>query len=175
MNLLVSLRKEDLSFKELQDMVGREIASKTSWLLWDQLAQFPSERELFRQNKAAVVLLQIEGKNRNPVGHFILLLDKGNHLEHFDSYGLTMEEELSITHEQHLSRIFKEYRKPIVNNTKKLQTLKEDVNTCGRWVVARLMLQQLSLEEFLSFIKTNFHIHTDDLVVAMTMLLQIKH
>lgn len=173
MNIIKSYGKENLSFKELQDMVGPTFSKSTRWMTWDQLAEIPSTRELFGNGKAVVVLLQIEGRHKRPVGHFILLLQFPGHIEHFDSYGLTIEQELSITHEKHLTRIFKDYRNPVVNNAKRLQTLAEDVNTCGRWIVARLMLQTLTLDAFLTLIHY-FKINPDDLVTAMTFLLQLK-
>ena len=173
MNLISGLRAEDFTFKELQDMVGSEITKSTRWMTWDQLASLPSVRELFTL-PCVVILLQIEGKYRKAAGHFILLIDFQDHIEHFDSYGYTMEQELSITKEKHLTRIFQSYRQPVINNTKKLQTLAEDVNTCGRWVVTRLMLKSLKLDAFLSLINY-FKINHDDLVTAMTLLLQFKH
>lgn len=169
---LQGLRKQDLSFKELQDMVGPEFTRNTLWITWDELAKYSSVSSLM-QKKAVVVLLEIERPYTNNVGHFILLLQYPDHIEHFDSYGLTMEEELAATQEKHLTRIFQDYRQPVINNTKRLQTLRQDINTCGRWVVGRLMLQEMKLDQFLKFIDY-FKLNHDDLITAMTMLLQLK-
>jgi hypothetical protein len=167
-----SLEKEDLSFEDLKRMMGPKWDAETRFLNWDELANYKLMSELMTK-PAVIILLHIEGPHAPSVGHFILLLDFNDHLEHFDSYGLTMEEELAITHEQHLTRIFKTYRKPVINNTKKLQTFRKDINTCGRWIVTRRMLSHLTLDKFLKFI-SNFHLNPDDLVTAMTTLLQFK-
>ncbi len=170
--IIQSVKGNALSFPQLKSLVGPRQAARCKWLLYDQLAPFRSIEELMDLG-ACVILLQIESASRSPVGHFILLLDHGTHYEHFDSYGLTMDEELKITQEKHLTRIFGLGRKPIVDNSKKLQTFRQDVNTCGRWVVARLLLRQLELKEFLKLVE-HFHVLYDDLVSIMTMLLQFK-
>jgi len=172
-SIITKIKDNALTFEQLQSLVGPNQARNCRWILYDDLQKFNSLDELMSLG-AVCVLLQIETPNKPKVGHFILLLDHGNHLEHFDSYGLTMDQELAITHEQHLTRLFSKYRKPIHDNTVKLQSLREDVNTCGRWVVARLLLRHLTLDEFTKLIK-HFHVLYDDLVAIMTMLLQFKN
>lgn len=172
MEYLQTIERNALTIDQLKLMVGPENASRCRWLTWDELAKFESAEKLMSLG-AVVVLLQIENRNAPSVGHFILLLDHETHMEHFDSYGLTMEEELSITNEHHLTRIFDRYRKRLVNNTMKLQTQRHDINTCGRWVVARLLLRNLALEPFIKLIK-HFGMKTDEIVALMTMLLNLR-
>lgn len=172
MDKLQNIEKNALSLEQLQKLVGSKIRNACRWLTWDELSKFDTAEDLMSLG-AVVVLLQIETRHAPPVGHFILLLDHGDHIEHFDSYGLTMEQELNITQEHHLTRIFDRYRKRFINNTIKLQTLRQDMNTCGRWVVARLMLKELRLDDFLKMIK-HFGKHTDDTVALMTMLLNYR-
>lgn len=171
--IIQSVKSNALTFPQLKSLVGPRQASQCRWLMYDQLQEFNSIEQLMELG-AVVILLQIESSSRNSVGHFILLLDHKTHYEHFDSYGLNMDEELRITQEKHLTRIFKMGRKPLIDNTKKLQTFREDVNTCGRWVVARLLLRHLELDEFLKLIQ-HFKVLYDDLVSIMTMLLQFKN
>src|SRR5688572_16883500 len=142
------LKDNALSFSQLQSLVGPKQASACKWLVYDELQKYKTIEQVL-DTGAAVILLQIEARNAPKVGHFIVLLDHGNHIEHFDSYGLTIDEEVAITQEHHLTNLFKMSRRPIKENTKKLQTLRQDVNTCGRWVVARLLLKQMELDQFL--------------------------
>lgn len=172
MQYIKNLEKSTLSTEQLKLLVGPQNAARCRWLVWDDLSKFSTAEELMSLG-AVVILLQIESRNAPRVGHFILLLNHGEYLEHFDSYGLTMEEELSVIHEHHLTRIFDKYRKRIINNTAKLQTLRQDINTCGRWVVARLLLRDKDLDSFLSIVKS-FGIRTDETVSLMTMLLGYK-
>lgn len=171
--IIDQIKTNALSFPQLKDLVGSDQAKNVKWLLYDELYKFDNLNQLM-QLGAAVILLQIETPNKPKVGHFIVLLDHKTHYEHFDSYGLTMDQELKITQERHLTRLFKNTRKPIKDNLKRLQTLREDINTCGRWVVARLMLRNLELDPFLKLIEY-FHVNYDDLVSIMTMLLQFKN
>lgn len=171
--IIQQIKDNSLSFDQLKALTGPNQASKCKWILYDQLKQFKDINDLMSLG-AVVILLQIETPKASKVGHFIVLLDHGSHYEHFDSYGLSMDQELKITQEHHLTNIFKSVRKPIVDNTKRLQTLREDVNTCGRWVVARLLLRHLELDKFLKLI-SYFKVNSDDLVSIMTMLLQFKN
>lgn len=171
-NILDRLKNDALSITQLQLLVGPNNTADCRWLVWDDLAKFKNVYQLMEKG-AVVILLQIETRNAPKVGHFICLIDHGHSIEHFDSYGLTMEEELALTHEAHLTRIFNQYPKPVVNNTKRLQLIREDINNCGRWVVARLLLREMSLDMFLKLV-THFHIHYDDTVSLMTMLLSLK-
>lgn len=170
--ILAQLEHNALSFLQLQHLVGPENTKHARWILYDQLSKYKTFDELMALG-AVCILLEIEKRNAPKVGHFILLLDHKTHLEHFDSYGLTMDEELKITQEKHLTRLFTTCRKKIVDNTVRLQQFREDINTCGRWVVARLLLRELELDEFISLIKY-FVRPSDDLVAAMTLLLQYK-
>lgn len=172
MDLIKKLKAEDLSFEQLKAMMGVKFNQDTLFMNWDELAKFQRVEDLMKK-PALIILLHIETRDAPKAGHFILILDFKDHLEHFDSYGLTQEEELSITHEKHLTRIFSDYTKPIINNTKRLQTFRHDVNTCGRWIVARRMLAQFTLDNFLSIVKY-FSVNSDDLVVALTLLLELK-
>lgn len=173
-NYIISeLKGNALNFDQLRYLVGPIESQKVRWITYDELAKYKNLDQLMELG-VCVILLQIEAPQKPKVGHFIVLLDHGKHFEHFDSYGLTMDQELSITQEHHLTNIFKRSRKPIIDNTKRLQTLREDVNTCGRWVVARLLLRHYELDVFLKLIE-HFHVLYDDLVAIMTMLLQFKN
>ena len=172
-SIIQKIKDNALSFGQLQDLVGPDQTKRCSWLEYDDLKEYKRIDDLMHLG-AAVILLQIEAPRAPKVGHFIVLLDHGSHYEHFDSYGLTMDEELNITQEHHLTNIFKTAHKPIIDNHKRLQTFREDVNTCGRWVVARLLLRTLELDAFLKLI-TYFKVNFDDLVSIMTMLLQFKN
>ena len=171
-DIVLKLTENALSFDQLKDLVGPTQAAHCRWIVYDQLQGFRNLDEVMKF-KACVILLQIEKPGATKVGHFIVLLDHGSHYEHFDSYGLTMDEERGITNEHHLTNIFRDSRKPIVDNTKRLQALREDINTCGRWVITRLLLRDLELAPFLKLIEY-FHTNYDNLVAIMTMLLQFK-
>lgn len=167
------IKDNALSIPQLQALVGPNQTRQCRWIIYDDLQKFRTLEEVLSLG-AVVILLQIEAPRAPKVGHFILMLDHGNHYEHFDSYGLNIDQETAITQEHHLTNLFKLSRKRIKENGQKLQTIREDVNTCGRWVAARLLLREMELDQFLSLVKY-FKVNTDDLVAIMTMLLQFKN
>lgn len=170
--MIQKLKSNALNFDQLRNLAGPEASEKCRWIEYDDILKYKSLYDLMNLG-ACVILLEIESRIASPVGHFIILLDHGSHYEHFDSYGLTMDEERAFTQEHHLTNIFKNSRKPIVDNTRKLQAFREDINTCGRWVVTRLLLRDMELQPFLRLLDY-FHINYDNLVAIMTLLLQFK-
>jgi hypothetical protein len=121
-----------------------------NYFMYDNLAD-KTLADLFDGADCAIILLDIHnGRDIAPVGHFIAVINQGSHIEHFDSYGLNVDEELSFTHDQpHLSRILNRSR--VITNGRKFQRFREDVNTCGRWCVVRCNewnLRKLTLVQF---------------------------
>lgn len=171
--LFKKIKDNALSIPQVQSLVGVNQAKQCRWIVYDDLQKFQTLEQVLSLG-AVVILLQIEAPRAPKVGHFILMLDHGNHYEHFDSYGLNIDEELAITKEHHLTNLFRRSRKPIKENGKKLQTIREDINTCGRWVAARLLLRDTELDQFLKIIDY-FNLNPDDMVAAMTILLQFKN
>lgn len=171
-DVLQKIKKNALSFTQLHQLVGTENTQRCRWIVYDDLRKYSSLEQLMSLG-AVVILLMIEKPNAPKVGHFILLLDHKSHYEHFDSYGLTMDQEISLTQEHHLTKLFSNSRKKIVDNRIRLQQIREDINTCGRWVVTRYLLKDLELDDFIRLIKF-FVRPSDDLVAAMTLLLQFK-
>jgi len=171
--MIHTLQSLPLNFDQLKNMVGKENSKRVNWMIYDELQKYHTLEDVLKTG-AAVILLQIENRKAPSVGHFVVLLDHGNHVEHFDSYGLTIDQENAITHERHLTSLFKQTKKPIVENTKRLQRFREDVQTCGRWVVARLLLRQLELKEFIRILQS-IATPNDEMVTLMTMLLPLKN
>ena len=127
--------------------------------------------DVFENKNSIIVLLQIEGPNAPSVGHWIAILRRGaDEYEHFDSYGLNLDEELHITHEKpYLTALLTSKGVKVSYNKYKLQLRKDDMNTCGRWCVARVRLHDLTLEKFAeSFMKTKPYDHS---VALATMFL----
>jgi len=174
MEIIESIIAKPLSFDDLKLMLANK-ASSTMLLNYDLLAKVESMKQLFVDGiDSLIILLDIEGPNAPKVGHFIAILDHGDHYEHFDPYGISLDEELAITHDQPwLSRLLTGHNNPrLEENTIKFQAKREDVNTCGRWCVARVHSKFLELPRFQEFIKAGHNI-PDVVVVLMTMFLPI--
>ena len=101
-------------------------------------------------------------ETRQNFGHWVCVfkVDK-NTIEHFDSYGLKPDEELKFVPENfrkvnyldypHLTALLYFSKYDVIYNECQLQKYLEDVNTCGRWVTARLAYRMIPQEEFAKF------------------------
>lgn len=170
MNVIQKIEEEPLSFSDLKRMLG-DRQRDTKLIDYNDLQGVGSLEEVFDGDKAIIVLLEIEAHNAPKVGHWIALLDQGDHFEHFDPYGLTADEEIAITHEEPwLSRLLAQADKRVTDSGTRFQAIREHVNTCGRWCVARVRLQDLSLQDFKKVID-QAHTVPDVTIALMTMFL----
>src|SRR6478736_9322907 len=128
--MIKKLESTDLTFNQLKELLGPKQAKQTRFMVYDQLAHFNNFDQLFKGFSAIVILLEQESQNNPKSGHFICLLEHGTHIEHFDSYGLTVDEEMKITKERHMTQLFNKDKRPMEENTKQLQRFKNDINTC---------------------------------------------
>lgn len=159
-----------LSAEDLRGMLGAK-AQTVRVMLYDDLVSFRSLDELLTGFDAAIILLQIQTPNSPPVGHWIAMLDMETYVEHFDSYGIGIDEELAVTHEKaYLRDMMEETRRPLVQTKARLQARREDVNTCGRWCVARVLMHSADTDDFSRFFKS-FGNQPDAMVSIATMFL----
>jgi hypothetical protein len=117
---------------------------------YPDLVHYSNINELLPENRDYRIIF-IETTNPN-TGHWVLLMKNGNTFYFFDSYGLRADKEFEFLtpymrkklHEQIplLTELFrtKKNNQKIVNNMKDFQSKDENVNTCGRWVAARLIV-----------------------------------
>lgn len=155
---------KSLSDKDILKMLSDK-GVKANLIMYEDLANMTYDNLMSKS--PLIILLNIVGDGAPKVGHWICLLEKDHYLEHFDSYGLSPDQELHITHEHpHLSRIY-QGRKVEVNKTR-LQQMKDHVNTCGRHVVSRILMQHKPLKEYVKWL-TSMHQNPDMAVTLITM------
>ena len=103
-------------------------------------------------------------------GHWTLLIRDDNNFEYFDSYGTSpknildyiptfMNKRLGNNYNEDIGMMIKSIKKTdkFIYNKIKFQKKQEGINTCGRWVIARLSLflsDDLDLKDFTKLIKT---------------------
>jgi len=152
MNEIQNEQEEPLSFDDLKSILGPD-QKICQFIYYDDLVNYNIDK-LFAK-PTCIILMDIHNGNKvESVGHFIALLKYKEYIEHFDPYGLNIEEELAITHEKDLlKQLLNNSGFTIRTNTTQLQQLKNDVQTCGRWCVARVRLHELNLRSFINFFK----------------------
>ena len=96
--------------------------------------------DAFKGAEALVVRIPKKG---SPVGHFIVLLARSNHIEYFSSLGGSVDSELTKLGEPH--GIMKQILgNDFIYNSKPLQSGKYNINDCAMWVIARCYLRHLN-------------------------------
>ena len=144
---------------------------RINYIMYDDLARM-SLKDVFEGSPCAIILLDIHnGRETAPVGHWIALLEYNDYVEHFDSYGLTIDEERAYTHDgPYLTKVLKGVR--VRESKYRFQEMREDVNTCGRWCVVRCNEYfrsngRKNLSDFYRFIE-KWGINGDALVTLLT-------
>jgi len=141
-------------------------------LRYPELAKMTDPSQLFKGKPGAALLFLTEGPSD---GHWIAVLDRPDHYEVFDSFGTTIDgdrkwldrgtlEEFNETAPL-LSQLLFGKGKPVIHNTHKLQT--DTVDTCGRYVAARIMHAATPLPEFIRELKAGGRT-PDENVILMT-------
>jgi len=119
-------------------------------------------------NRMDFVFLLTESEENS--GHWTLIIRDDNTFEYFDSYGTSQNnildyipsfknKQLGNNYSEDLGKMINSIKpsdKFIYNKTK-FQKEQEGINTCGRWVIARLSLilsDDLNLKDFTKLMKT---------------------
>lgn len=129
---------------------SRYFATQFPILKYAELASVSSLDELIPGDKGAVIILTESRRNE---GHWCCLLKYDDKYEWTDSYGgasgkpdgelsfIGKAMKIMLGEDNHyLSKLLKESGKKVIYNKEKFQSLSDGVNTCGKWVIARLLM-----------------------------------
>jgi hypothetical protein len=140
--VLNNIRAYALSDDDIRKILGKDI----SIVIYDQLKHTKNIDDIFDKKGRCILLYQ----NQSPTsGHWVCLLKKKDHIEYFDSYGEKMDDMLkeipkdlkirTNAENPYLTRLLKSSGLPVVYNKYQYQRDGGDVNSCGRWCIARLL------------------------------------
>ena len=173
--------------KEIQSLITQPISdSQLSYavkgdvniILYTDLATVQDIKELFQKTNNVVILLPVDAIND---GHYITLLHypDRNHLVVFDSYGLTVQMDISkakwlrrldLRIQQRLPDLLKMFQSQggtIDVNDIEFQNNHYDVATCGKFSVARILYRHIvSNKDFHAFLKYK-NLSPDEIVSLM--------
>jgi len=173
-SIIVDAEKYPLS---AEDML-RIADGKTNILVYEDLENVNNIDSILAPYDASIILYQ----TAENFGHWITLLKTGeNSLEFYDSYGLSVDQELNTDNEfhkrvhegkivPHLTHLIQQSGYKVKSNKVRLQANLEDVNSCGRYAALRVRLRNFSMEKFNGLLKNNKHYSPDFWVSAMTLL-----
>jgi len=150
-----------LSDDDMEHYIG---GSKAKILKYSELANYNNLADLLPENRDYRIILTESKRN---CGHWCCIVRDGKTITWFDSYGVKPDGELRFIPtevrrmlgetEHQLTRLFKtaDPGEQIIYNKKKFQSLDDSVDTCGRWTIAFIAMNQLgyTLEDFIDKIE----------------------
>lgn len=158
----------------LTDADIEAILGKTVIMTYPELQDMEDIEEIFDADGRSVLLFLTEN---NQTGHWTALIRNSDTIEYFDPYGsapdadrkwLSKEKLRELDEEKpHLTRLLRNSHLKVYFNTYDFQEDKQNVNTCGRWVVARLLYRKKTLRQFYNIVM-NSGLKPDDFVSALT-------
>jgi hypothetical protein len=158
----------------LSDTDIQSILGPVPIITYPDLERYDTIDDLFDRKGRAILFFPNAAEN---VGHWTCLLRRPNMIEFFDPYGEKPEDQkdgLSKTRLQQLdldqpllTQLMRASKKPVYYNSHAFQSSKQDVATCGRHCVARLLYQPYSIDKYASIIRKS-GLKPDDFVVGLT-------
>jgi len=146
----------------------------TRIITYPELDDLPSWEDAFDDDGRCVLLFLTED---NSTGHWVGLIRNAKTIEYFDPYGeapegnkkwLTKEKLQQLDQDRpYLTRLLRASGMKVYYNKHDFQQDKANVNTCGRWVVSRLLLRKKTLQQFYDTIRKS-KMDPDDFVSALT-------
>jgi hypothetical protein len=127
-------------------------------IYYSELNKYDDINTLFKESDNIIILYRTEGN----YGHWVALLNYGDYIEFFDSYGMQPDYELQYAQESmrstkgqdepHLTYLLNNaknrYKKKIVYNSVRLQQFHQYINTCGRHVALRIKFRHIELNDY---------------------------
>lgn len=165
------LMKKSLTNFEILKLIG----NRANLVPYPTIKKYKSLDSLLGVNKACIILYETQKR----YGHWccIFQLPCGM-IEFFDPYGLMPDKELAFINKEYkntsnqnypyLTKLMIDSPYKLSYNQHKFQKMKPGVNSCGRWVVSRLLFRFLQLNEFKKLFFKNKNYSPDVYVTALT-------
>lgn len=156
--------------------ISKYLGNDTKIIKYSELINYNSIEELLPKDLDYVVILIESSYNE---GHWVCVARINNTIEFFDPYNVYPDEELKWVvkslrkelgvDEPLLSDLFDKTIKEVFYNEVKFQSYKNEINTCGRHVINRLikLKEGMDLNEYQDWmkkIKDRYNISYDEIV-----------
>lgn len=176
---------EMISDSDLVRYLGNDVNNKV--VKYADLSNYKTINELLpKLNDYRIILIESQENS----GHWVCLLkykiDDKPIIEYFNSYGMKMGTDLNFI-SAIMNRLLGQGKNDLDNlldtakddveiiyNKKRFQSNNQKVNTCGRWVLLRIIMFKhygMNLYEFIKFIdelKQKYNMETDIVVASLT-------
>lgn len=159
-----------LSDEDLHKICGDDVKI----IKYPDIIQYNTIDELLQPYNKVIILYEFAPN----YGHWVSLMKhKNNVIEHWDSYGLKVDDEMKFIKKMttkkkyitpHLTKLLYESPYEILFNEFKLQSENPKIATCGRWGAFRLVMMKYSLEEFAYIFLNNKFFKPDEYITILT-------
>jgi hypothetical protein len=139
--LISKLTSSPFSDQDIRSFVSCKV------IPYEELSRYDTIDEVLSRDKCAIILYQI----REDFGHWVAINKIHDNIEFFDSYGYRPDEEFKFAKfnkKPYLTRLLIKSPYQIIYNPYKLQKDGFDMNTCGRWVVLRILMKDIPIKTF---------------------------
>ena len=141
--------------------------NKANLLLNSELHKYKTLNEMTQPYGACILLYD---KSDGSPGHWCCVTKNKVGFEFFDPYGYKPDYVLKhLGGKPYLSAIIKNTRGIIYYNDVRIQKLKSNVSTCGRYIGMRVLLKDMSLEKFIDMLTKNKYYDADYYITILTL------
>lgn len=161
-------KDQDLSGQDIEKLIHKPV------VLYSDLKNYSSLNQLLGKEGYVVIMYQTSSVS---TGHFVCLFLKNNVIHFQDSYGFKPDSEIQYAQydqklPRYLSQLIESDGRPIVWNKHDFQSKNPNVATCGRWSCLRILLKDLSNQQFQNLFYSNncSYLTPDNLVTMLTLV-----
>jgi hypothetical protein len=144
---------------DIRRYFGDGVESKI--LKYSELANYATIDELLPKPRDFRIILIEDSYNK---GHWVCILKYDKTVEYFNPYGIRPDAQKNMLgkvrnrllgqDEDYLSKLMKASKGyKLIYNKARLQKLKEGINTCGRWIILRIITMKDMMMDLKAFIK----------------------
>ncbi len=138
----------------------KAFGNKVKIVTYKDIYNYETIDELLDPYGVVVILYEVKPNS----GHWTILFKRNDDIiEFFDSYGAVIDSELKFIKEKYRDQLkenhtylsYLVYKSPyeLDYNPYKFQKYKNNINTCGRWVILRYALREFDIDEFYKIMK----------------------
>ena len=163
MNILLELETHPMDIRE----VRKYLPHHSKAVLYKTLSN--SKEYLFKNHKCVIVLYE---SRKLKQGHYVALINRGDHVAYFSSLGLPPRDELTKLKLGESPKFQKVLKSNYSYNKTALQNISDyKINTCGWFCIARCLLHKLPIAKFVKLFKTR-NASPDEMIARMSLLLK---
>ena len=155
--------------------ISNELLGFTIVMAYEDLKGVKSIESLLDVYGNIVLLYPGDGKEGHWTCVFYTVNNKGQRvIEFYDPYGISVDNEFKFLSTKkkktprYLANLLSKSRYPIEYNEHKFQTMNNNINTCGRHVVNRIIYSHLPLSKYNKLFGPSRNVDSDKLVTVLT-------